>query len=587
MKKFSYLILTLIFILIICFEKLEQSSYQALEISDDCKIGIDLNHNDKITDDEYYEFEEINNFCTAENISKNEKYVGKLSDKEKIYLKILTIETYKDLFLNSLIRIDNNKITANFQNADKLVLEKGLALPDSQTENFSKYVDLSRKIIAEANKTEIYLLNTKSLKYHTLNCEKGKQSKQKKYVLKEKLPENAKPCGYCLNIQLKQPDKNFQLKSNSKEIVSTHSGITVIEEPSFGTYKPASDCSNKLCKTLKNEIDNAKESINMAIYDLDNQPVIVEALKRASKRGVVIKVATDNKTLKENKVMANNINSFADKVYDDGVSGKDAYRLMHNKFIIFDNKTVWTGSTNLTATGLSGFNANTSLIIHSKEIAKIFNDEFANFENKKFHSSKNTIHSKPVNLNDTTIEVYFSPKNNTIEKYVLPEIKIAKKYIYVPIFIITHKNMARELINAKKRGVDVKVIIDATSARNKYSQHTLLRENNIPVKTENFAGKMHMKSVIIDDKTVFTGSMNFTKSGDVYNDENCLKIENAQIAQQMKNTFLFIWKSIPDKYLKYDPKPESPESVGSCFDGVDNDFDGYIDFADSGCKILR
>lgn len=94
-----------------------------------------------------------------------------------------------------------------------------------------------------------------------------------------------------------------------------------------------------------------------------------------------------------------------------------------------------------------------------------------------------------------------------------------------------------------------------------------------------------MKSVIIDDKVVFLGSMNFTKSGDLYNDENCLRIENSKIARKLKMDFLTIWNSIPDKYLYKTPRAESFESIGSCYDGVDNDFDGFIDKYDSGCKV--
>ena len=45
-----------------------------------------------------------------------------------------------------------------------------------------------------------------------------------------------------------------------------------------------------------------------------------------------------------------------------------------------------------------------------------------------------------------------------------------------------------------------------------------------------------------------------------------------------------MWKKIPDKYLKENVSAESKYSMGSCSDGVDNDFDGKIDGADEGCK---
>mgnify|MGYP003298859445 CR=1 FL=1 len=45
---------------------------------------------------------------------------------------------------------------------------------------------------------------------------------------------------------------------------------------------------------------------------------------------------------------------------------------------------------------------------------------------------------------------------------VIPLIRQAKKYIYIPTFVLTEKRVTEELILAKRRGVDVKIIIDAS-----------------------------------------------------------------------------------------------------------------------------
>ena len=132
--------------------------------------------------------------------------------------------------------------------------------------------------------------------------------------------------------------------------------------------------------------------------------------------------------------------------------------------------------------------------------------------------------------------------------------------------------------------MDVKIITDATSASSKYGGVGELRKNNIKVKVENYAGKMHMKSIIIDGETVISGSMNFSRNGDEFNDENVLFIKNAGLAKYYEKYFFEIWNEIPDKWLYKNPKAESPESAGSCFDGIDNDYDGLIDKADYGCK---
>ena len=156
--------------------------------------------------------------------------------------------------------------------------------------------------------------------------------------------------------------------------------------------------------------------------------------------------------------------------------------------------------------------------------------------------------------------------------------------IYIPTFLITHKRIANELILANKRGVDVKIIMDANNVYTRNSKHILLRENKIPLKIENYAGKLHSKTMIIDDKYLIIGSMNFSNSGENKNDENLLVIQNEKFAKEYKKFFMYLWALIPDKYLKYYPKAESPESIGSCSDGVDNNFNGKIDKDDELCK---
>ena len=69
------------------------------------------------------------------------------------------------------------------------------------------------------------------------------------------------------------------------------------------------------------------------------------------------------------------------------------------------------------------------------------------------------------------------------------------------------------------------------------------------------------------------------------NDENTLIIKNApQKGQELTSFFNELWDSIPEKWLKNDPKPESVDSGSSCFDGIDNDFDKIIDKAEADCR---
>ena len=180
--------------------------------------------------------------------------------------------------------------------------------------------------------------------------------------------------------------------------------------------------------------------------------------------------------------------------------------------------------------------------------------------------------------------MYYSPKDNIINTVIIPKINLAKKYIYIPTFLITEQNITNALISAKKRGVEIKVIVDATNAQNTYSKHKILRQHGIKVKTENYAGKLHSKTILIDDKYSIIGSMNFSKSGNNKNDENLIVIENTKITQFYKQFFLYLWGRISDYWLTHDASSESVYSIGSCSDGIDNDYDGKTDMADEGCK---
>lgn len=170
-----------------------------------------------------------------------------------------------------------------------------------------------------------------------------------------------------------------------------------------------------------------------------------------------------------------------------------------------------------------------------------------------------------------------------ITERVLAYINNAKKYIYMPVFVITHKKLEEALIAAKARGVDVKLIVDATNVYGSKSSVPKLRASGIPVKVENYAGKVHSKSIIIDDEILIAGSMNFSNSGENKNDENILIIKSKRLAIFYRDFFKYLWEKIPDKYLTGAPRAESFESLGSCSDGIDNDFDGKIDSGDEGC----
>ena len=83
------------------------------------------------------------------------------------------------------------------------------------------------------------------------------------------------------------------------------------------------------------------------------------------------------------------------------------------------------------------------------------------------------------------------------------------------------------------------------------------------------------------------GSMNFSKSGQNINDENVLIIKNTALTQEYRQYFEYLWNRIDNKWLTKTPRAESVDSIGSCTDGIDNNYDEQIDSKDVGCKSIN
>ena len=121
---------------------------------------------------------------------------------------------------------------------------------------------------------------------------------------------------------------------------------------------------------------------------------------------------------------------------------------------------------------------------------------------------------------------YFSPNGGCTEA-VVSALKGAKKSVFVQAYSFTSAPIARALVDAKKRGVDVQVILDKSQRAEKYSSATFLANEGIPTYIDSIHKIAHNKVMVIDGVTVITGSFNFTKSAEEGNAENLLVIAHA------------------------------------------------------------
>ena len=128
-------------------------------------------------------------------------------------------------------------------------------------------------------------------------------------------------------------------------------------------------------------------------------------------------------------------------------------------------------------------------------------------------------------------EVYFSPHGGCTEA-VVKELNAAEKTVLVQAYSFTSAPIAKALVNASKRGVKVQVILDKSQRTEKYSSADFLSHAGIPTFIDAKHAIAHNKVMVIDDKTVITGSFNFTRAAEERNAENLLVLRDKTLAEK-------------------------------------------------------
>jgi len=139
-------------------------------------------------------------------------------------------------------------------------------------------------------------------------------------------------------------------------------------------FSPHGGCTESIVK----EINAAKSEILVQAYSFTSAP-IAKALLDAHKRGVKVEAILDKSQRKERYTAATFLANAGIPTFID-----DKHAIAHNKIMIIDRETVITGSFNFTKAAEEK-NADNLLIIKSKELAKIYID---NWYKHKEHSEE-------------------------------------------------------------------------------------------------------------------------------------------------------------------------------------------------------
>lgn len=159
------------------------------------------------------------------------------------------------------------------------------------------------------------------------------------------------------------------------------------------------------------------------------------------------------------------------------------------------------------------------------------------------------------------IEALFSPSKET-EDAMIQLIDGAKKSVHVAAMSFDSQNLAQALINAHKRGLDVRLLADLEHLQGyneddvkitaeekkeyKEDQHgavARMAKNGVSVRADVKYPTQHSKIILIDGEVVQTGSYNYTDASRDQFSENVVIIRNApDVAKKFEEYWLQLWE---------------------------------------------
>ena len=301
-----------------------------------------------------------------------------------------------------------------------------------------------------------------------------------------------------------------------------------------GSRNPA-DYVGGIDNPLAEAINAARGTLDIAAYEFNN-PLLTEAVLGAHNRGVQVRMVTDNEAGLEDD------DSTVPRLIQAGIPvvADDRSALMHNKFMIIDRTTVWTGSMNFTVNGVYR-NNNNLLALRSRRAVDGYQSEFNEmFEDSEFGPRSPVGSGVNFNQDGVPIQVVFAPEGDVLSA-ILENLETAESSIRFMAFSFTVDEIANVIQRKAADGVQVQGIFETLGSETQFSELTPLFCTGLAVRQDGNPFILHHKVFIVDGAVVLTGSFNFSDNATRSNDENMVIIEDRVLAAQYLAEFERRW----------------------------------------------
>ena len=151
------------------------------------------------------------------------------------------------------------------------------------------------------------------------------------------------------------------------------------------------------------------------------------------------------------------------------------------------------------------------------------------------------------------IQYGFSPEGSA-ESLVIKVIDSSQQDIRMMCYSFTSPQIVTALINAKRRGVNIAIVADQNGNRGKSSgaAMNLVVNAGIALRVDGAYKIQHDKVIVVDGKTIETGSFNYTASAAHANSENVMvDWDDPEIARGYLDHWLSRWNQAKPYHSKY------------------------------------
>lgn len=359
-----------------------------------------------------------------------------------------------------------------------------------------------------------------------------------------------------------------------------------------------------IVELLVDMVDQADQTIELAVMGFTYEP-LAEAFVRAYDRGVKIEMVGDAEHLYNYGYQR-----FRDRHIPMTVG--NAPHIMHDKFMVVDDRFVFASTANWSITDLK-HNSNNFVVIDSPDIAADFQAEHRQMFDGVFGNNKVEIdNGRFYTVGDTEVEVWFAP-NEDVAGRMLELVNGAQDSVWFTIFAFTKDQVGsayiakqEELARAGRlkegdKSIGIWGVIDQSQLHSNGQYHEAYRllDAEIPLRLDGIdssrqpgdyqagGGRLHSKTMLIDpdgeNPIVISGSFNWSASATQSNDEYLLVFKGKRVAQMYKEYFEYLWDN--GKEFGKERIGENDLQAGDItFDEIhwygshSNDIDGFDEF---------